>query len=524
MLHRTIVGRNVVNTPEKRANGKLPRSHAALLWLRVTSLVLVLASHTLAMQNALADTQSPSIVNGLSANTIGDNGDQRVRVTWNKPWDNQRVAGYNVYRNGQYFDTVQDTWYIDTAVQSDSTYRYSIVAFDDARNFSQQSAEIVANTRGNNNQSASQTAAPPAPGSNAAPSAPEGVTGRALNGNSALIEWRKPAGNITGYNVYQNGAYITTVKGTSYTTPWIEWGTDYRFHVVAIDNNVRFSPASATVTVNTSASNDSRAAQPQASNDNTNNNASNNTNDNTPHAGYRLIFSDEFRGSSIDTSKWNSRYRWGPDWIINNEKQYYVDHLNNPDFGHSPFELDGENLTINLIKTPDWLLGSARWQPYLSGMLNTYNKFRMRYGYVEMRAKLPRGRGLWPAFWLLHQHDNDRRPEIDVVEMLGQDTNVIYNTYHHYEGYNLKSTPSYEVRGTDFANDFHTYGVKWEPGLIIWYVDGVERNRYQNGNVSWEEMYLLVNLAAGGWWAGDPDGSTPLPAKMTIDYIRAYQK
>ncbi len=503
---------NAVNHNATGWHGQLSRV-ASLARLSLLAIIISLVSPT----TVLSDTQSPSIVNGLSGNTIGSiPGEQTIRITWNRPWDDQRVAGYNVYRNGHYFDTVHDTWFIDTDVMAASTYRYAIVAFDDARNFSALSVDVTVSTLEAQTEPTRQPA-PPVTRPTTGPDAPAGISARVLNGNSAILEWDRPDGEITGYNVYENGAYKSTVKGTSYTTPWLDWGIDYTFHVVAIDDRVRFSTASDTVTVNTAASTDTRANQPQ-------NDDSTTANENTPYEGYRLVFSDEFRDASIDSSRWNSRYRWGPDWIINSEKQYYVDYLNNPDFGHSPFELDGEHLTINLIKTPDWLLGSARWQPYLSGTLNTYNKFRMRYGYVEMRAKMPRGRGLWPAFWLLHQHDNDRRPEIDVVEMLGHDTNVVYNTYHHYEGWNLKSTPSYEVRGVDFAADFHTYGVKWEPGLIIWYVDGVEKNRYQNANVSWEDMYLLVNLAAGGWWAGDPDGSTPLPAKMTIDYIRAYQR
>jgi len=236
------------------------------------------------------------------------------------------------------------------------------------------------------------------------------------------------------------------------------------------------------------------------------------------------VFSEEFTGYSLDTSKWNSSYRWSPDLVINGERQYYVDRINNPDFGHSPFEFDGDHLTISAIRTPDHLLAKSNWQPYLSGALTTYNKFKMRYGYVEMRAKLPKGRGLWSAFWLLHQNENDRRPEIDVVEYIGQQPNTVFNTYHYYEGWNLRSTPSFEANDTDYSQDFHTYGMRWEPGRITWYVDGQVKNTFSDGNVAWEDMYLLVNLAVGGWWPGDPDWSTPFPASYKIDYIRAYQQ
>ena len=241
-------------------------------------------------------------------------------------------------------------------------------------------------------------------------------------------------------------------------------------------------------------------------------------------SGYELVFSDEFNSSSIDSSKWNTRYRWGPNWIINNEEQYYIDSLDNPDFGESPFRHDGSNLTIRATRTPDYLRDTSRNQPYLSGAMTTHTKFRMRYGYVEMRARLPRGKGLWPAFWLLHEGNDRNRPEIDVVEMLGNDTRLVYQTYHYFENGNLRSTPSFRAPGPDYANDFHTFGMLWERGKITWYVDGNATNSYESGNVSDEDMYLLVNLALGGVWAGSPDGSTSFPAEFEIDYIRAYQQ
>jgi len=440
-----------------------------------------------------------------------------VRVSWNKPWDNNRVAGYNVYKNGNYLTTVSNTNYLDTGVSGGGRYEYSIVAFDDARNFSSQSATAVATTSGS--AVTSTSAAPPAP-SGGTLAAPTGLRAEVQNGNQAKVFWNAASGNPSAYNVYRDNAYMATVFGTDYTDRQMNYGTDYRFQIVAVRNN-QFSSKSSELTVNTANSSPSQpstvstiAAPPQPQNDGIS----------SVPAGYRLVFSDEFQGYSLDTSKWNSSYRWGPNWIINSEKQYYVDRIQDPDFGHSPFEFDGEHMTITGTRTPDYLRGRANNQPYLSGALTTYNKFKMRYGYVEMRARLPRGKGLWSAFWLLHQNENDRRPEIDVVEYIGDKQNVAYQTYHYYENWNLRSTPSMEAWGPDYSQDFHTYGVKWEPGRITWYVDGRVTNTYSNGNVSWEEMYLLVNLAIGGLWAGDPDGATQFPARLTIDYIRAYQR
>jgi len=324
--------------------------------------------------------------------------------------------------------------------------------------------------------------------------------------------------------VYRDGSYHSTVKSATTYLDSVESGREYRYYVTSFNDNGQYSPRSAEVVGSgTGASSATAQNQVQSQNDRTGETSSVSNSSGVP-AGYNLVFNEEFQGSSLDRSKWNSQYRWGPDLIINNELQYYVDTLNQPNFGHSPFEFDGEHMTINAIRTPNQLSGRALSQPYLSGAITTYQKFTMRYGYVEMRARMPRGRGMWPAFWLLHNTDHDRRPEIDVVEMLGHQTNLVYNTYHRFDNGNLVSSPSFQVPGPDYAADFHTYAVRWEPGLLVWYVDGVERNRFDDSNVSHEDMYLLLNLAVGGWWPGAPDSSTPFPARFTIDYIRAYTK
>lgn len=466
-----------------------------------------------------ADNQKPSMINGVSATSIAET---TVRVTWNKPWDNVGITGYNVYRNGSYYATTFDTNFIDQGVAANSEYRYGIVAFDNAKNFSTLSNEITVATSGSSNRAAAPPPPAPEPVNNSV-NRPDGLYAEVQNGNAVKIKWRAPSGDIKGYNVYRNGNFFASVSSPEHSDNSMNWGEDYRYEVVAYTQNSQFSDKSDVLTVNTANGSSSTpavaAAEPQAA---PQNDAP--ANSGSAPAGYNLVFSDEFNAYSLDKGKWNSSYRWGAGWTINGEKQYYVDRINNPDFGHTPFEFDGNHMTISAIRTPEHLKSSANWQPYLSGALTTYNKFKMRYGYVEMRAQLPKGRGLWSAFWLLHQNDNDRRPEIDVVEYLGDEPNKVYNTYHYYDNWKLRSSPSYKAPGTDYSQDFHTFGMKWEPGKITWYVDGAERNSHSDGNVAWEDMYLLVNLAVGGWWPGDPDGNTQFPAKYKIDYIRAYQR
>lgn len=456
---------------------------------------------------ALADSQAPSAPHNVQTSVLSASS---VRVSWDRPWDDTGVDGYNVYRDGNYLVTVNDTNFSDNAAQAGQQYRYSVVAFDAARNFSPYSAEASAST-GNAAPSITAVSAP------GLPATPTGLSSQNLGDGSVQISWNASSGTVDGYNVYRDNSYITTVRGsTNFTDNGVSAGRSYFYEIVAFSDNNQYSQKSAALTVNSGANSGS-----VPSNDGSNPVSASNSNGFAP-AGYTQVFSEEFQGNTIDQSKWNTSYRWGPNWIINQEQQYYVDTNNNPNFGHSPFEFDGEHLTINAIRTPGHLWGSANSQPWLSGTLTTFGKFKMRYGYVEMRARLPGGQGLWPAFWLLNQHDHDRQPEIDVVEMVGRDPHTVYHTYHYYENWVLRSTPSFPVTGPDYSADFHTYGMRWEPGRITWYVDGRETHRLDDGNVSWEEMYLIVNLAVGGVWNGNADGSTPSPARFTIDYIRAF--
>ncbi|MGQ7845525.1 family 16 glycosylhydrolase [Granulosicoccus sp. 3-233] len=479
--------------------------------MRIPSLALALLGALSTF--AHADNQRPSTVSNVQAGAVSTTA---IRLTWNTPWDNVGVDGFNIYRNGDYYNTIFNaTNFIDTNLSPGTRYEYSVVAFDKARNYSTLSLPSAATTSSTgSNTSLATGAAPPASAretGNGTPAAPANLRAEVQGSDSVRLEWSAPGGSVSGYNLYRDGRYHKTVRGrTDYVDSALSPGREYRWRVVAFlgqrfslkSNEVRASTESESAVVAVAAT----AAEAHSG---------------VP-AGYQLVFNDEFRGNKLDDSKWSSRYRWGPSHTINNELQYYVDSQSDSGFGYSPFTFDGENLIISAIRTPSHLKSKANNKSYLSGAMTTYGKFRMRYGYVEMRARLPRGQGLWPAFWLLHNHDNGIRPEIDVVEMLGDQPAVVYQTYHHYNNRNLRSTPSHEVWGTDFSAGFHTYGMRWEPGRITWYVDGEARNAYANNNVSAEDMYLLVNLAIGGAWAGSPDANTPFPARLTIDYIRAY--
>jgi beta-glucanase (GH16 family) len=159
--------------------------------------------------------------------------------------------------------------------------------------------------------------------------------------------------------------------------------------------------------------------------------------------------------------------------------------------------------------------------PYTSGIITTQETFAQQYGLFTIRVKLPKGQGFWPAFWMLPVKP-DYPTEIDVFEMLGGDSTKIYMSNHWKDatGENQKSTISFQ--GPDFSAGFHTFSLLWSPNLLIWYVDGVEQNRTDQG-VPNQPMFLLVNLAVGGQWPGNPDQTTVFPNSMQIDYIRVFK-
>jgi len=274
---------------------------------------------------------------------------------------------------------------------------------------------------------------------------------------------------------------------------------------------------------------------------------------------YELVFADEFNAGSLDASKWNTGMLWGPYLTINSEQQLYVDSLGiNQNFQHSPFSFSADTLTISATPTSPQLQPPARpaedapvwdnyveyqyngpngnnpgYRPedidYLSGIITSYDSFKMTHGYVEARVKLPAGKGLWPAFWLLNTHYVEDAPEIDVMEFLGDGTDTIYHTYHYFDitdGWQKISTPSFETLGPNWTNSFHTFGLAWSPNQIVWYVDGVETRRITDNDykIASQAMYLIANLAVGGNWPGAPDANTVFPAHYEIDYIRAYKR
>ena len=206
----------------------------------------------------------------------------------------------------------------------------------------------------------------------------------------------------------------------------------------------------------------------------------------------------------------------------NHELQIYVDRdfpgAGDTPLGLSPFVRDAGGLTILARPTPPRLRGRLWGYAYLSGLITSRDSFTQTYGYFEVRAKLPAGRGLWPAVWLLPAAGG-WPPELDLLEQTGGET--VFQTVHTgASGRPTEADFSTRVRGA--ASGFHTYGVLWTPDRLVWFVDRRQTAAAPTPADMNGPMYLLINLAVGGDFPGPPAASARWPARLRVARVRAY--
>ena len=247
--------------------------------------------------------------------------------------------------------------------------------------------------------------------------------------------------------------------------------------------------------------------------------------------GWRRTFHDDFERFNWNaagrtslqpqrepTGLWTTHYWWNAGDRTapgNAEQQFYSDRM----VGADPFSINNGSLLITARPADD--PAYTQGLPYISGMITTEGTFSQSYGYFEMRARLPRGQGLWPAFWLLPQ-DHSWPPEIDIMEVLGHEPTRFFGSTHSAASGERKSLIKNAVVG-DLSDGFHSFGLSWGPERLVWYVDEQPVFDMPTAPDMHRPMYLLANLAVGGTWPGNPDHSTIFPATMHIDYIRVYQ-
>lgn len=245
--------------------------------------------------------------------------------------------------------------------------------------------------------------------------------------------------------------------------------------------------------------------------------------------GYSLLWNDEFDGETMDETKWNYEPHQ-PGWT-NNELQEYTTSTDNV------FVRDG-NLVLKAIKTEKD--GKAY---YTSGKVTGQNKTDFLYGKVVVSAKVPEGKGLWPAIWMMPKNENvygqwPKCGEIDIMESLGNDTSISYSTIHYGEPHAEQQGTITKTGAESFSAKFHEYSVEWEPGEMRFYTDDelvLTVNDWFTAISGQDELpypapfdqpfFVQLNLAVGGNWPGNPDASTDFSkAEFLIDYVRVYQK
>lgn len=279
-----------------------------------------------------------------------------------------------------------------------------------------------------------------------------------------------------------------------------------------------------------------------------------------------LVFEDNFEADQLDTSKWQTAYNWGRTLVGDSEQQYYAD--SNVETNGGTAKLVARRETIHARAIPYLADGDTlrdakpnkRTFDYTSGML--FSRQLFGYGRYEIRCKIPKGKGFWPAFWTF---GGPGWNEIDVVEFWNEKTRSIstgfkrkydarkcsrianLNAHYDYDGDGKSENCSTKHRGPDFSQSFHTFAVVWNRYVIEWYIDGKLKRRAHQYYTTWGRPidcrslrpslkcrinktfpqqvphHIIANLAIQAR-SNSPDQSTPFPSSLEIDYIRYYKR
>ncbi len=236
---------------------------------------------------------------------------------------------------------------------------------------------------------------------------------------------------------------------------------------------------------------------------------------------YTLVWADEFDSTAVNTNEWE--YEVNGNGGGNNELQYYTANPTNSFLSAGVFKI---------MALKQAYLGKT----YTSARLHT--KKSWKYGKVEARLKLPFGKGIWPAFWMLGSNINTVSwpacGEIDIMEMIGGTTTAsggdgrVFGTAHwSNNGAHASYGLSYALPSGKLSDDFHTYSIIWDAKQIMWYIDNIKYCTIdiQPAGLSAfrAPFFIILNLAVGGNWPGSPDATTTFPQLMEVDYVRVYQ-
>jgi beta-glucanase (GH16 family) len=250
-----------------------------------------------------------------------------------------------------------------------------------------------------------------------------------------------------------------------------------------------------------------------------------------PASGWTLTWSDEFssaNGSAPDATKWT--YDIGGNGWGNQELESYTSRPQNA-------QIQNGNLVIT-AQQGTYTGADGITRNYTSARLRTQNLFSQEYGRFEARVKIPKGPGMWPAFWMLG-NDISQNPwpkcgEIDIMENIGREPGTIHGSLHGPSSVAITSdmTASSSLpAGQNYSDDFHVYAIEWTPRSVSFFVDSNDFATFTQ--VQWpaggqwvfdHPFFLILNVAVGGVWPGSPDASTQFPQQMLVDYVRVYSK
>jgi beta-glucanase (GH16 family) len=236
---------------------------------------------------------------------------------------------------------------------------------------------------------------------------------------------------------------------------------------------------------------------------------------------YQLVWQDEFDGTQIDTSSWG--FQTGGGGFGNNELEYYTDRPENASVSNGHLVITARKEDYN-------------GRQYTSARMITKDKRSFLYGRFDIRAKLPKGQGIWPALWMLGQNVDEvgwpKCGEIDIMELLGHAPDTVYGTLHWGAGESEHRSQGdrFALKAGNFSDDFHVFSLLWEKGSLQILVDdhpcfSMTRQQFATDNYPFDKpQYFLFNIAVGGDWPGSPDTATVFPQQMLVDYIRVFQK
>lgn len=244
----------------------------------------------------------------------------------------------------------------------------------------------------------------------------------------------------------------------------------------------------------------------------------------TSYPGYTLAWSDEFNSTSLDKTIWSHQNGDGCPGICgwgNNELEYYTERPENLFFQHGKLVIEAKQ-------------ESFQGKNYTSSKILTQGKKPIRFGRIDIRAILPKGKGIWPAFWLMPEKSVfggwPKSGELDLMEVVGHEPNRTHGTLHYGPGPgSIQYNRNYTLPSKTFNDEFHVFSIEWKQDQIQWLVDGQVFSTATKADLAPhnypfnEEFFLIFNLAVGGNWPGNPDANTYFPAWLIVDYVRVYQ-